>query len=157
VGGDVGAWGTELNTDLDGIDTQVKTTDTTAAAALPKAGGVMTGRVDSFTETVKIVAKGTLAGAQSLDLSTAQYFTIQQSAPITFSFTNPPATATAAFPLMIRLTNGGTGGQPVWPASVKWPSGTAPVFTTTGTDMVSFMSDDAGTTYRNCGLRLDVR
>ena len=150
-------WGTNTLTYMNAVDANVKTIDTTASAALPKAGGSMTGLANQFTETVKLVAKGAVAGAQSLDLSTAQYFTITQTAPITFSFTNPPATASAAFPLMIRLTNGGTGGQPVWPASVKWPSGTAPVFTTTGVDLVAFISDDAGTTYRMAGLQKDIR
>lgn len=158
VGGDNNAWGTELNFALTnpgaaggwpvGIDDVVKTVQTTANAALPKAGGTSTGLVNQFTETVKVVAKGTLGGAVTLDLSTAQYFTITHNAGVTYTFSNPPATGSAAFALVIRITNGATGSAPTWPASVKFPGGTAPVFSTAGTDMIAFVSDDAGTTYR---------
>ena len=55
-GASQGTWGTKLNTDLDSIDTQIKArqdeidaTEIVANAALPKAGGVMTGRVDLLT------------------------------------------------------------------------------------------------------------
>ena len=148
-------WGTDLATVFNnagapnGIDQVVKAVQTTANAALPLAGGVMTGRTDQFTETVKRVDKGSVAGAQSLDLSTAQYFTITNSgAGLTLSFTNPPATANAAFPLVIRMTNGGLGTGVSWPAGCKFPSGAAPVLSTASTDLLAFISDDAGTTYR---------
>jgi hypothetical protein len=156
VGGDVGAWGGYINTDLDGIDSQVKTTDTTANAALPKAGGVMTGRVDEFSSTVKLVDKGTISGAQSLDLSTANYFKMTVNGATTFSFTNVPATANAIVPLMLRITSSGGPFTLTWPAAVKWPGATAMVLTTNGTDLVSFITDDAGTTWRNSGLRQNL-
>ena len=45
VFGDADLWGGYLNTSLDLIDTQVKTTDNFAQAALPKAGGTMSGNI----------------------------------------------------------------------------------------------------------------
>lgn len=42
---DVDLWGGYLNTSLDSIDTQIKTTDNFAQAALPKAGGTMSGNI----------------------------------------------------------------------------------------------------------------
>jgi hypothetical protein len=156
-GTQTGVWGTDMDNFADAVDATTFSIQTTANAALPKGGGSATGLTNQFTETVKLVAKGSVAGAQTLDLSTAQYFTITNSgAGIQFTptgFTNPPATASAAFPLMIRITNGGLGTGVSWPASAKFPGGTAPVLSTAGTDLVAFISDDAGTTYRMAGFQ----
>lgn len=43
VGASTDTWGTKLNTDLDQIDSQIKTVELAAAAKLPLAGGTMTG------------------------------------------------------------------------------------------------------------------
>lgn len=45
VGADNDAWGGMLNTDLDGIDSTVKSVSTVASAALPLAGGTLTGNL----------------------------------------------------------------------------------------------------------------
>jgi len=47
VSGSSDTWGTELNTLIDSVDSQLKTVDTTASAALPKAGGTMTGKLNT--------------------------------------------------------------------------------------------------------------
>src|SRR5581483_2688360 len=57
VSGDNNAWGTELNTIFDSIDSTLFSVQTTANAALPKAGGTMTGAL--------ILAAGTV-GAPAL-------------------------------------------------------------------------------------------
>ena len=43
VGGDTNAWGTHINADLDIVDATLHSISTVASAALPKAGGTMTG------------------------------------------------------------------------------------------------------------------
>lgn len=146
VGGDVGAWGTELNGSLDGIDTQMKTTDNKAAAALPMAGGAMTGRADLKTATYARVDKGSINGAQSLDLSAAQAFTATATGAITWSVANLPA-GTWAFGFSLKLTNGGTGAQ-TWPTGTVWQGGTAPTLTAAGTDLIVFITYDGGTTWQ---------
>jgi hypothetical protein len=51
VGASENTWGDSLNTDMDLIDTQMKASADVAAAALPKAGGTMTGVIAGFEST----------------------------------------------------------------------------------------------------------
>lgn len=51
VGGDTDQWGTELNANWTNIDGYLNTTNTTANAALPKAGGTLTGPVTGTSAT----------------------------------------------------------------------------------------------------------
>ena len=60
VGASSTTWGTKLNADLDSIDTTVKAVSDVANAALPKAGGAMTGALDMGTAQLK-GAVGTVA------------------------------------------------------------------------------------------------
>ena len=56
----------------------------------------------------------------------------------------------------LELVNGGTYVI-TWPASVKWPSGTAPTLTASGTDVLTFYTSDAGTTWRGALTMKDSR
>ena len=71
----------------------------------------------------------------------------------TLTFANPPAAGT----LRWQIVQGGTGSYTIaWPASVKWPGGTAPTLSTAvGTvDVVTCHTFDSGTTY-DCAAQLD--
>jgi hypothetical protein len=62
VGASEDTWGTKVNTDMDLIDTQMKASADVAAAALPKAGGTMTGVIAGFESTgIDDNATGTIA------------------------------------------------------------------------------------------------
>lgn len=92
--------------------------------------------------------------ASAIDCSAGTVFTKTASGALTWTFTNVPASR--AFTVILELTNGGTGTQ-TWPASVKWPAGTAPTLTTAGVDVFAFFTDDGGTTWRGVLLMKDSK
>jgi hypothetical protein len=84
-------------------------------------------------------------GANDVDLSAGNVFTKTISGATTLTFSNPPATGKGgAFTLI--LTNGGSATV-TWPASVDWPSATAPTLTAAGIDVLVFTTIDGGTTW----------
>jgi hypothetical protein len=92
--------------------------------------------------------------ASAIDCSAGNFFTKTASGALTWTFTNVPASR--AFALILELTNGGTGTQ-TWPAAVKWPGGTAPTLTASGVDVLGFITDDGGTTWRGVALMIDSK
>ena len=113
------------------------------------------GRVDNaflkdYGETCVGGASGTnTTSTYTVDLESGNVFHLILSASCTFTFSNPPASAThGAFTLV--LAQDGTGSRiATWPASVIWPSGTAPTLTTTASryDTLNFTTFDAGVTW----------
>lgn len=94
----------------------------------------------------QIAASG---AAQTLDLETAGVFEVTLDANCTLTFDNPPASGRMGR-LTLFLVQDGVGSRTVtWPASVKWPAGTAPVLATDPgqTDVLTFMTVDGGTTW----------
>lgn len=147
VGGSAGTWGTELNTLVDDeIEEQVKSNENTAAAALPKAGGVLTGEVEIKTERYATVDLGNISGTTTMDLSSANFFYGTISGSTTFAFSNWPSSGKTEF-VTLELTNGGSGSVS-WPAAVEWDGGSAPTLQSSGTDVLVFYSRDGGITIR---------
>jgi hypothetical protein len=90
------------------------------------------------------------SGTLTLNLSTARVFLVTLNANITtLTISNVPSTASSVVSFTLILTADGTARTVTWPASVKWPGGTAPTLTSTNTkkDVISFVSTDAGTTW----------
>jgi hypothetical protein len=137
--------GTVANGDpFEGIDSVVGTIKVTADAALPVAGGSMTGELDILTERYTAVDSAD-TGTVTLDLDTANFFHIAPSGTVTIAFSNVPALPDVVF-IQIEITNGVS--QTVnWPASVDWPAGTAPTLTA-GVDLITGYTRDGGTTWR---------
>jgi len=92
-----------------------------------------------------INALGDLVGDTNeidLELGNIVTATIDSTAQ-TFIFTNPPVSGTAGSFTLI-LTNGGS--QTVnWPTSVDWADGIEPELTTSGVDILTFITVDGGT------------
>jgi hypothetical protein len=148
VGGDAGSWGTALNSiigdDSTGIDTVVKAISVVANAALPVAGGTMTGNLKVLTESYTKEAKGSVSGAITLDCANGNFFTLTLSGNVT-SVTLDNLPATAFFAGIIEVTGASTYGV-TWGAAFNWPGGAAPTQTQAGVDVYYFYTHDQGTT-----------
>lgn len=145
VGGDSGNWGSILNTLFGAVDSVVHGIDLMAQAALPKAGGAMTGRLDAKTASMARVVLGGITGAATLDLSAGQAFTAAVTANVVIAITNP-APGTVAQGFVMQLDNGGAHTI-TWPAAVKWSGGSAPAFSAAGRDLLAFVTFDNGATW----------
>jgi hypothetical protein len=157
VGASTGTWGAKLNTNLDDLDTLLNgiqndadAAQATADAAVPKTGGVCTGRVDFLTTRSKTVALGDVSGATALNLALGQTFTATVTGATVFSFSNVPVTG-YTMAVVLHLTNGGSAAV-TWPGTVAWAGGAgAPSLTVSGTDLLGFITFDGGTTWIGVG------
>jgi hypothetical protein len=151
VGGSSNVWGAILNTFLDALDTTLKAVSDVANAALAKAGGVMTGRLDLKNYTEARQDLGAVNGNPvNLDLSVSQHKTATITGATTFAITGLPA-GTVAVGLVLRLTNGGSFAVS-WPASFKFPGGSAPALTAVGRDLIVAVTEDGGVTWQASAL-----
>jgi hypothetical protein len=98
--------------------------------------------VKSLNETY-VALSGT---TPTVDCEAGTVFALSTTGNTTFTFSNPPATGTA-YGFTLKLTAGGAHTI-TWPASVDWPSGTAPETPDSGeTDVLTFWTHDGGTTW----------
>jgi hypothetical protein len=86
----------------------------------------------------------TAVAALDVDCSASNFFTKTIAATSTFTFSNPPTSGTA-YAFTLEITH--TSGTITWPASVRWPGNTAPTLTTSRTHLITFVTDNAGTTW----------
>lgn len=155
-----------INSLSSNAQTQITSATTTANAALPKAGGTMTGEtvfadqlatrpeIKDYAETVNAI--GSIGGGtQDIDLTAGNVVTgTVDTSTTTFTFSNPSASGKACSFTLI-LTNGGS--QTVnWPGSVDWASSTAPTLTTSGVDILGFLTVDGGTIWYGFAGGLDM-
>lgn len=98
----------------------------------------------AFSEDEDTYASG--SGTKNLDVSAATVFRGlgALSGAVTFTFDNPVNSGSAGT-ITIILEDAGSATI-TWPASVDWPSGTEPTWTS-GIDIVSFVTTDGGTTW----------
>lgn len=102
----------------------------------------------NYTETLVSV---TASATTTLDLSTGNIFDLTHGTNITtLTLSNVPASGTLCSITIIRTKDAtGTARTITWPASFKWPQGTAPTLTqTTGAiDVIVATTKNGGTTW----------
>ena len=180
--GDGAAVDTYLNFDGNAVDYRIGLDDgtdkleigagvahgTTAAIAIDSAADMVLGgyinfqdeqairpEIKDYAETVN--ALGDLGGGtDAIDVSAGNVVTATVSTSTqTFTFTNPSATGKACSFTLI-LTNGGS--QTVnWPSSVDWAGGDAPSLTSSGVDILTFTTVDAGTIWYGFAAGTDMK
>ena len=180
--GDGAAVDTYLNFDGNAVDYRVGLDDgtdkleigagtahgTTTAIAIDSAADMVLGgyinfqdeqairpEIKDYAETVNAIG-GTGGGTQDIDVTAGNVVTATvDSSTNTFTFSNPSATGKACSFTLI-LTNGGS--QTVnWPSSVDWADGTAPSLTSSGVDILTFTTVDAGTIWYGFAAGTDMK
>ena len=126
------------------------TTARNLANLLP-SGGTVSGEftATSYNEAYAAVTSTTNATTVNCEAGNAFSHTLTENT--TFTFSNPPASGTAySFSLEIIQDASASGYTVTWPASVDWPSATAPTLTATASavDVFVFYTRDGGTTWQ---------
>lgn len=149
------------------LQVQVNTVSAAVSAVLVsvgqrvlKAGDTMSGELNMADNLVTrpkfkdyaitAVIRGNVSATATLDMLDGNYFMVTAAGSTTFVFANPPVSAAnggAAGGFILELANGGAATV-TWPSATKWPSGTAPTLTSSGTDVFVFITDDGGTVWR---------
>ncbi len=142
-----------------GTEIEIISDDATETGALLADGTVAA--TGPFDWADKVIARAELkdyaetktapasAATIDLDLENGNAFEAVRDQNTTVTFSNPPATGIlGSFTLVLKQDPTG-GWTTTMPGSVIWEGGTEPTWTTTanGTDLVSFMTVDAGTTW----------
>lgn len=104
-------------------------------------------RTDFGKSYTELNNTATATASTTIDCSLGNIFTVTMSASITtLAFSNIPASG-RAYNMTLILKQDATGGRSItWPASVKWPSATAPTLSGANkTDIVTLLTTDGGT------------
>ena len=149
---------TGLQTALDGKQAAGSYASATHSHAISDVTDLQTaldGKLATSGGTLTQVSQAIVAvAASAIDCSAGNYFTKTASGALTWTVTNVPSAK--AYSFILELTNGGTGTQ-TWFSGVKWPAGTAPTLTASGVDVLGFITDDGGTTWRGVQLMKDSK
>ena len=114
--------------------------NTYTAIADFNAGIAVDGQYKQKAETVN---------GNTVDLTVGNYFKWTVAGNATLSISNAPTSGTAGSFTLEVAHNSGTI---TWPASVKWPGGTAPTLTTNKTHLFAFVTSDNGSNYWGAAL-----
>lgn len=113
------------------------------------AGGAQSG--DQPNTAVNLGAA--VSGSTNIDLALGNYFYGTVTGNTTFAMVNQ-LTAPFVNAFTMEITNGGAHTLS-WPAGMKWPGGSPPAFTASGTDILVFTSRDNGVVWRGAMAEAD--
>ena len=110
---------------------------------------VLRPKLKDYAETVHAVGNVNSSTAFDFENGNVQTVTvsgIDTGSNIEWSLSNPPASGIAGT-MTVIFTNGNAHGTHSFHSSVKWPGDNAPTLSSSGVDIISFVTIDAGTTY----------
>ena len=133
--------GADLKTIIESTNSSIQDQLATKAnIESPTLTGTTTG---NFIETVQNL--GTITANTVIDCANGGIAVVTIGAAISIGFT-ANAAANTCRTLTLILVNGGNYAI-TWSSTIKWPDGTAPIFTPDGIDIITLMTISNGTTW----------
>ena len=138
---------TATATELNYTDITTLGTSEASKAVTADANGVITfdnGVIEEYTDVTST------SNATTCNMQDGTNFSHTLTENTTFTFSNPASSGkVSVFTLKIVQDASASGYTVTWPASVDWPSATAPTLTTTANavDYFVFLTSDGGTTW----------
>lgn len=152
-GGSSNTWGAILNdTTFPAIDTDLTGVEATADAALPKAGGTMTGELALKVATTPITALGSVGSTASINCTLGHVFTLTCTGSCALTLDSVPAGV--ALGILVKITNGAAGTF-THPTGTVWAAGAAPTLGS-GTDWIGYILTNSGSTPVGVAVALAV-
>jgi len=103
---------------------------------------IMTGAAVS-----RVVNLGNTIALCNINVQAGSYFSANSNVNTTWQFTNASSAANVAQAFTLELYNGGSYTQ-TWPNAVRWPGNVAPALSPNLYDMLVFVTDSNGTSWR---------
>jgi hypothetical protein len=129
-----------------------------SSAAIAMQDGLITRpTLIDYGERVNVLGASS-ATAIDFDLSSGNVvsLTLISTTARNFTLSNPPA-STNAGSITLIISSSGTQDTLSWPAGVTWTAGTAPSLTSSGTDIISLITLNAGTVWYGFTAGTDMK
>ena len=101
----------------------------------------------SATSLSRIVNLGNTISFSNINLTFSSYFTANAAVNTTWAFVNASSASNVAQGFILELYNGG-GYTMTWPSTVRWPANTAPTLSANLYDLLMFITDNNGVSWR---------
>jgi hypothetical protein len=118
---------------------------------LDVAGGINVAAIlinGSYSQSIITLNGGGSAG-NTIDCSIGNYFRKNVANANTFFFSNVVSSRAYAFTFELNLSG---SAVITWPASVRWPGDVAPTLSIDKTHILTFLTDDSGSTWRGSSI-----